>query len=71
MSPAESAAYAVANQQLERIQNKERTTKRAISFIKTSFNFASVGFTALTALILTLIFWPAAVVFLLLIIALN
>tara|TARA_B100001093_G_C26616194_1_gene922424 strand:- start:303 stop:518 length:216 start_codon:yes stop_codon:yes gene_type:complete len=65
MTPGEQAAYFVAEQQRERIIKSSANKQLALNFVKGSLNLAGVGLTALIALILTLVFWPAAIVFLL------
>ena len=69
MNAGEHAAYEVADQQNRRLKNKELVAETAIGFTKFSFNLLCTGLMVLTALVLTLVFWPLAVVFLLLAIA--
>ena len=65
MNTAEQAAYIVADQQRERIIESSANKQLALSFFKGSLNIAGVLLTGLIALVLTVAFWPAAIVFLL------
>lgn len=65
MNTAEQAAYIVAEQQRKRILKSSENKQLALSFFKGSLNLIEVLLTGLIALILTLVFWPAAIVFLL------
>tara|TARA_B100000073_G_C23584428_1_gene513675 strand:+ start:252 stop:644 length:393 start_codon:yes stop_codon:yes gene_type:complete len=71
MNNAEQAAYLVAHQQKERMVKADIRKLFVCNFLKGSLNAVGVALIALIALGLTLIFWPAAVVFLLFCIAVN
>ena len=71
MNNAEQAAYLVADQQRERMVKADNNKRFALGLLKGSLNAVGVGLMALIALVLTIVFWPAAVVFLLLCIAVN
>jgi len=71
MNNAEQAAYLVAHHQRERMVKADSNKLFARNFLKGSLNAVGVALIALIALGLTLVFWPAAVVFLLLCIAVN
>ena len=65
MTTAEQAAYFVAEQQRKRILKSSGNKQLALSFFKGSLNIVGLLLTGLIGLVLTVVFWPAAIAFLL------
>ena len=71
MNTAEQAAYIVAEQQHERILKSSKNKQLALRFFTGSLNLAGLLLTGFIALVLTVVFWPAAIVFLLFCLVVN
>ena len=71
MTTAEQAAYLVAEEQRKRILKSSGNKQLALGLFKGSLNIVGLLITGFIALILTIIFWPAAIVFLLFCLVIN